>query len=128
MATTGTSSTGTKIKIVLGFIISIAAIFIAGYFAYNSFTRLLDSVKTLSTPDESVNILQDIQNDMIEGENSMQTYTTSPTDEALAEYELKMSDIHDEFDKLRNLPTFQLLRESDIDTLLALFNERDNLV
>ena len=122
------SSSGTKIKIVLGFIVSIGAIVTAAYYAYSSFTQLLDSVETLSTPDQSIAILQNIQGDMIESESSMRNYIISPNEDALTDYEKRMTSISRELDHLKTLPSFQAMSGGDIDTLHSLFRQKDELV
>lgn len=121
------SFTGIKFKLLLVFTIFAAGALGAAYFTYSSFTRLLNSVHTLATPNTSYNILQDISNNMVIADANMQSYLMVDDEEALETYFGRMERIDSNLEALRNQPSYQNLDPS-VDSLNTLFGEKASLM
>lgn len=104
--TEGQGSSGIKYKLFIGFLVALITIGSAAYYAYTSFEKLLSSVHTLSTPNESVGILQDIMNKIQEADVYMRNYTMTTKDTVIDQYLSKMEEIRIDVDHLKNSRSF----------------------
>lgn len=117
-----------KLKLALAFIISLAAIGTAVYFAYTSFKNLEHSVYTLSQPDNTVSLLNDINNKLIASENEMRSYSLTEDEISLDNYIQYMSEISSHLDTLKKYPAFSMLDTIKLDTLKDLLEDKAELM
>ncbi|MBC8047960.1 MAG: response regulator [Fimbriimonadaceae bacterium] len=117
-----------KLKLTFAFLISLAAIGTAVYFAYTSFSNLEESVRVLAKPDSTVKMLNDVVNNLIASENEMRIYSINVEEEALDNYISHMDSINTLLDTLRSLPSFTAINKDEIDTLLDLLQSKADLM
>lgn len=91
---------GIKIKLLLGFLLSILTLSYAFYYAYRSFSLLEESVNALAVPDESSLIFNKILRSLAESDNSMRTYSMTASEAALGDYLYNMTLIEKELDTI----------------------------
>lgn len=113
-----------KFKLALGFFISLSAIITAGYFAYQSFNKLIDSVYALAAPDETVNTLHEVSNKLISSENDMRIYTMTADTNAYQEYKDHVDSVTHILDSLKIVTSQEVFQHSIFDTLSALLSRR----
>ncbi len=112
----------TRLKVVFGFLFSMALVLTIGYVVYGSFQRILHSLDELSTPrQESV-----IVNRLIVGISAIQnhsgTYSVTMKAEDLNGYLLKRNEVHDLIDSLRHSIGKEDYYEK-VDSLDIIFNQ-----
>lgn len=117
-----------KLKLAFAFILSLAAIGTAVYFAYMSFKNLENSVYTLSQPDNTITLLNDINNKLIASENEMRSYSLTADETSLNNYVVYMSDISSTLDTLKKYPAFSRLDTIKLDTLQQMLEEKAGLM
>lgn len=117
-----------KLKLTLAFLISILAIGTAGYFAYTSFSNLANSVATLSKPDNTASLLNDVVSNLVQSENEMRMYTLNADEKALNNYIENMEAIDGLLDSLRKSTLFSEINASEVDTLLKLVKQKASLM
>jgi hypothetical protein len=69
-----TRTYGIRTNVILGFTFAIMAVVAAGYFTYESTSKLLSSVLELSRPDQKLTKLREAFSDLTEAENNMRMY------------------------------------------------------
>lgn len=77
---------GIRTNVILGFTFAIMAVVAAGYFTYESTTKLLNSVIELSRPDQKLPKLREVFSDLTEAENNMRMYALLKDDEYFSNY------------------------------------------
>ena len=83
---TKTKTYGIRTNVILGFTFAIMAVVAAGYFTYESTTKLLQSVIALSRPDQKLPKLREVFSNLTEAENNMRMYALLKNDEYFADY------------------------------------------
>lgn len=120
-------NSGLAWKLVLAFVFSMALIGFAAWYAYDSFNKLLGSVQTLSTPDQSESLLQGLVNSMHSADNDMRNYIMSNDNSSLQSYISTMEKISVELDNLKQDIAFEG-QESSLDTLEEYFQDKADLM
>ncbi len=123
----GQGSSGIKFKLFIGFLLALVTIGSAAYYAYTSFEKLLSSVHTLSTPNESVEILQDIMNKIQEADVYMRNYTMTTKDSVIDQYLSKMEEIRVDVDHLKEASSF-VDTPAVIDSLNDILQDKADLM
>jgi signal transduction histidine kinase/CheY-like chemotaxis protein/HPt (histidine-containing phosphotransfer) domain-containing protein len=77
---------GIRTNVILGFTFAILAVAAAGYFTYESTSRLLSSVIELSRPDQKLAKLREVFSDLTAAENNMRIYALLKDDEYFENY------------------------------------------
>lgn len=120
-------SSGIKYKLFIGFVLALVTIGSAAYYSYTSFEKLLSSVRTLSNPNESVEILQDMMNKIQEADVYMRNYTMTTKDTVIDQYMDKMEEIRIDVDKLKSSTSFAD-SPAVIDTLNEILQDKADLM
>jgi signal transduction histidine kinase/CheY-like chemotaxis protein len=81
-----TRTYGIRTNVILGFTFAIMAVVAAGYFTYESTSKLLSSVLELSRPDEKLTKLREVFSDLTEAENNMRMYALLQDEEYFENY------------------------------------------
>lgn len=113
---------GIKIKILVGFLMSMLTLSVALYFAYRSYNSLEKSVASLSTPNQSVLIFNSILSNLVESENSMRDYSMTESETAFGDYLYSMELIDHDLDSITRI--FQ----SDTGTIQSEISELKNML
>jgi len=121
------SSSSLTAKLIAGFVISITLVGFAAYFAFQNFNKLLGSVETLSSPNNSAEALQDIVNIMFEADGNMRSYIMTNDYTALQTYMLEMEDISIELENLKQDQAFAQ-SEKTLDSLGEYFQDKADLM
>lgn len=77
---------GIRTNVILGFTFAITAVVAAGYFTYQSTSKLLSSVIELSRPDQKLVKLREVLSDLTEAENNMRIYALLLDEEYFESY------------------------------------------
>lgn len=77
---------GIRTNVILGFTFAIIAVVAAGYFTYQSTSKLLSSVIELSRPDQKLAKLREVLSDLTEAENNMRIYALLKDEEYFEAY------------------------------------------
>lgn len=120
-------STGLAWKLIIGFILSSALIGFAAWFAYQNFNKLLGSVETLSSPNNSAEELQDLINSMHEADGNMRNFIMTNDNGSLQSYLEMMENISVELEDLKQDGNF-VSSEQALDTLGDYFQDKADLM
>lgn len=90
-----------KVKLLLGYSLTIIALIIAGFITYISFTKLFDSVETLARPDTKLIMLNHMLTDISEAEGSLRSYILSNEKAHLQAYEIRLDSIMNNISALK---------------------------
>lgn len=100
-----TKTYGIRTNVILGFTFAIMAVVAAGYFTYESTSKLLSSVLELSSPDQKLTKLREVFSDLTEAENNMRIYALLKDEEYFENYLVYI------FRADRNIDTLKLITE-----------------
>lgn len=114
-------------KLVLAFLLSMGLIGFAAWYAYDNFNKLLGSVQTLSTPDNSSDVLRSLVDDMHAADNDMRNYIMSNDNASLQSYISTMEQISVELDNMQQDQAF-LGQVATLDTLEEYFQDKADLM
>lgn len=120
-------SSGLALKLIIGFILSSALIGFAAWYAYQNFNKLLGSVETLSTPNNSAESLQNLVNSMHEADGNMRNFTMTNDYGALQSYMSVMESISLNLETLKQDEQF-IANESTLDSLGEFFQDKADLM
>lgn len=120
-------SSGLAWKLIVGFILSSALIGFAAWFAYQNFNKLLGSVETLSTPNNTTESLQNLVNSMHEADGSMRNFTMTNDYGAFQSYISVMEKISLDLETLKQDENFAA-NESTLDSLGEYFQDKADLM
>lgn len=115
------------IKLVAAFLIAMGLIGFAAWYAYSNFNKLLGSVETLSTPDQSTDLLQGLLNAMHSADNDMRNYIMSNDNSSLQAYISMMEKINVELDNMQQDAAFKG-QEATLDSLEEYFQDKADLM
>jgi len=121
------STSSLTAKLIAGFMVSITLVGFAAYFAFQNFNKLLGSVETLSSPNNSAEELQDIVNIMFEADGNMRSYIMTNDYTALQTYMLEMEEISIELENLKQDQAFAQ-SEKTLDSLGEYFQDKADLM
>lgn len=102
-----TETYGIRTNVILGFTFAIMAVVAAGYFTYESTSKLLNSVVELSYPDEKLTKLREVFSDLTEAENNMRMYALLKDDEYFENYLAYIFRADKNIDKLKMITVGQ---------------------
>ena len=122
-----TPSSSLTIKLIAGFIVSFALIGFAAYFGLQNFNKLLGSVETLSSPENSAEELQDIINIMHDADGNMRSFIMTNDYTALEYYMEEMEQISIELENLKQDQAFAQ-SEKTLDSLGEYFQDKADLM
>lgn len=114
-------------KLVLAFLLSMGLIGFAAWYAYDNFNKLLGSVQTLSTPDNSSDVLRSLVDDMHAADNDMRNYIMSNDNASLQSYISTMEQISVELDNMQQDQAFSG-QVATLDTLEEYFQDKADLM
>jgi len=114
-------------KLVLAFLLSMGLIGFAAWYAYDNFNKLLGSVETLSTPDNSAEMLRSLVDDMRAADNDMRNYIMSNDNASLQSYINTMEQISVELDDIKQDQAFEG-QIATLDTLEEYFQDKADLM
>lgn len=113
-----------KVKIIVGFVLSVAAVIGAGIITLNALNNLDETTRRLSAPREKLTIFRDIIYELSAAESAVRTYTISKEEKELSKYFASLFEVE------RKLDTLQLLSLGDkedmetLDTLSVLLDKK----
>ncbi len=121
------STSSLTAKLIVGFVISIALVGFAAYFAFQNFNKLLGSVETLSAPNNTLDELQDIVNIMHGADGNMRSFIMTNDYTALQNYMIEMEQISIELENLKQDQAFAQ-SEQTLDSLGEYFQDKADLM
>ena len=120
-----------KIKLLLGYSLTIIVLAVAGAVTYFSFTQLFNSVETLARPDTKLITINHMLADVSEAEASMRSYVLTNNKSYLDHYEVSLESITQKISLLKEgslEDTMQLNKLDSISILLkAKYDAIDDL-
>jgi len=119
-----TRSYGIRTNVILGFTFAFLAVVAAGYFTYESTTRLLNSVVELSRPDEKLTKLREVLTDLTETENNLRFYALLKDEKYFNNYLYYISRADKNIDTLKTLTTDHEEQHRKVRQISVLLNTR----
>lgn len=119
--------TGLAWKLILAFTLSMGLIGFAAWFAYDNFNRLLGSVQTLSNPERSTEMFQELIQNMHKADNDMRNYIMSNDNASLQSYIEVMEQISVDLDNMKQEPSLAP-HEETLDSLEEFFQDKADLM
>ncbi|MFA8435984.1 MAG: ATP-binding protein [Marinifilaceae bacterium] len=113
-----------KLKVIVGYALIFIAIGVSGIIAYNSYNKLLDSVYSLSKPDDEILRMNRILTNLSEAENHIRIYSLTRQQKHLNNYVVRVESIQEELDSLKTLQPMHHLPISLVDSMRYLLEER----
>lgn len=120
-----------KAKIIVGYSLTIIILIVSGYITYHSFTMLVNSVETLSKPDDKLIRLNHMITDISETERNLRSYILSDDKSHMELYQANLDSIKYNLDRLKAASIEepdQLIKLDSIEILLnAKYDALDEL-
>lgn len=119
-----TRSYGIRTNVILGFTFAFLAVVAAGYFTYESTSRLLNSVVELSRPDQKLAKLREVFSDLTEAENNMRFYALLKDEDYFNNYLHYIFKADKNIDTLKNLTADNDEHQRKVRQISVLLNTR----
>jgi signal transduction histidine kinase/CheY-like chemotaxis protein len=119
-----TKTYGIRTNVILGFTIAIMAVVAAGYFTYESTSKLLSSVLELSRPDQKLTKLREAFSDLTEAENNMRMYALLQDEEYFENYLGYIIRANENIDTLKMITRDQEEHHRRVRQISVLLNTR----
>ncbi len=113
-----------KIKVILGYIFVFIAILSSLFIAYGSYSKLLDSVISLSKPDAEITRMNRVLTNLSEAENKIRIYSLTKKEKYLEHYAENILNIQSDLDSLRAYSPDSSKSIFLIDSMNVLLEER----
>ncbi len=113
-----------KAKIIVGYTLTIIILIVSGYITYHSFTMLVNSVETLSQPDDKLIRLNHMITDISETERNLRSYILSDDKAHMELYQANLDSIKFNLDKLKAESTDEPDQLTKLDSIGILLNAK----
>src|SRR5690606_12752575 len=113
-----------KAKIIVGYTLTIIILIVSGYITYHSFTMLVNSVETLSQPDDKLIRLNHMITDISETERNLRSYILSEDKSHMDLYQANLDSIKFNLDKLKAESTDEPDQLIKLDSIGILLNAK----
>ncbi|TKG96353.1 response regulator [Puteibacter caeruleilacunae] len=113
-----------KFKVITGYILVFAAILVSGYVAYKSYNKLLNSVYSLSNPDDEIIRMNTVLTNLSEAENNIRIYSLTRQQNHLNKYVKRVKDIENSLNSLKALHDTEPSYVTLIDSMTLLLDQR----
>lgn len=113
-----------KIKLLLGYSLTIIVLAVAGTITYFSFTQLFSSVETLARPDTKLITINHLLADISEAEASLRSYILTNNKGHLDQYEVSLESITEKIASLKEGSLEDTMQLNKLDSISILLNAK----
>ena len=120
-STPATKNNSLKYKVVIGFVLVLSALGFASYISYQSFEDLTKAVNIISSPDPTLEQIDQMLVTITQTENALQEYTVSKSEKKLQEYSQHVDQIKHSAGLLKEKSSST---EMNVDSILNLIDAK----
>ena len=113
-----------KIKLLLGYSLTIVVLAVAGAITYFSFTQLFTSVETLARPDTKLITINHMLTDISEAESSLRSYVLTNNKSHLDHYEVSLESITEKISLLKQGSLEDSMQLNKLDSISILLKAK----
>lgn len=113
-----------KVKLLLGYSLTIMVLAVAGTITYFSFTQLFSSVETLATPDTKLITINHMLTDISEAEASLRSYILTNNKSHLEQYEVSLESITGKISLLKQGSLEDSMQLNKLDSISVLLKAK----